>query len=244
MSVPGSARGGAQASTWVSRLPLIALISAVIAGPLGIGLGAWALARARRMAVSLPALAVAAVGIGIVQTSAVTIWAASGGGPLNSSLTSSATTSEWTYPTTPPPTGPANPSPEPPSRPRPTNIEQIAPPRVNTYEAKGFSADPGPVTAGAIAAERGNYTSPKDTIGVTVAQWPTEAEAQTHAQEGGVSDYGPDALRTSGVVSFGSYWYYELNDKGTVYWNQGNFSASFTGKPLQVQEFFLSFPKY
>ena len=226
-----------------ARLPLVALVSSLVVGPLGAGLGVWAVVRSRRAGRPNPALAVAAIVLGIVQTVGITVWAVSRGSVPQSGPTPAVSTTAWTYPTTPPPSGPANPPSQTPTRPQPTSIEQVVPPKVERYQATSFSPAPSTVHQGAVAAKTGSYTNARDTIGAAFSQWPTAEAAARHAREAGIADYGADALRTSGNVSCGAYWYYELNGVGTVYWSQGTISASFTGKPYEVQEFFLSFPK-
>lgn len=227
-----------------ARLPLWALLSAFVVGPLGVGLGVWSVAEKRRAGARVSALAVAAIALGIVQTVAVASWAGAGGPGLPGSPTPGSTSTPWTYPSTPPPSGPATPAPSvTPTKPLPTTIEQVMPPSVGPYQAKDFAEDKPTVEKGAVAAQTGTFTSSKESIGATFSQWPTEAAAARHARESGDATYGADALRGTGKYSSGDWWYYELNGKGTVYWTEGTISAAFTGDPYEVQDFFLGFPK-
>lgn len=234
------------ASASSRRLPWAALVASLVAGPLGVVLGAWSAVSARRAGARIPRLALAAVAVGIVQTVLVGSWLVSQGALLTGpkpGATVTPTSPSMTYPTTPPPSGPAGPPPTSASPSAlPTTIEEV-PAKVDTYRADEFRDDEKTVQEGAVAAKTGSYSSPRDTIGATYSQWPTAGAAMAHAQQAGVDEYGADALRASGSINGGKYWYYELDGRGTVYWSQGLISASFTGEPRQVQEFFLRFPK-
>ncbi len=242
MSGTGPARA---ASNLSDRLPLIALLSALVVGPLGMALGAWSLIGSRRRGRPLPQLAIAAVALGAVQTVVLVSWAVTAFPGLRPSSGPTPVTSSaaWTYPTTPPPSGPVSPPPPTTPGPLPTSIDQVTPPKVDTYRADQFTPDQTPVDQGAVAAKTGSYTGPQATIKVKLSQWKTATEAAQHAERTGSAEYGASSLRASGTIAQGKYWYYELKGQGTVYWNEGTISASFTGKPLEVQEFFLSFPK-
>lgn len=228
------------------RLPWIALAASVVVGPAGALLGVWSLVRTRRNGAGKSSIALAAVVVGVIQTILVGSWLATAQGSFLTGPKPGATvtaTPSVTYPTTPPPSGPtgAVPTVAPPTA-GPTSLEQV-PDRVDTYHAGEFTPDEKTVQDGAVAAKTGSYTSPQDTIDAAFSQWPTPEAAAAHAEQAGIDEYGADALRASGDINNGQYWYYELNGRGTVYWTQGNLSSAFTGKPRQVQEFFLRFPK-
>lgn len=244
MTHPTNAPAGTDSPDKLARLPLWALLSSLVVGPLGVGLGVWSVADRRRAHTKVPGLAIAAIALGLVQTVAVASWAAGGPGLPGADPTPLPASTPWTYPTTPPPSAPVDPVPsETPTKAPPSSIGEVMRPTVGPYEAKDFSEDKAAVEKGAVAAQTGTFTSSDETIGAAFSQWPTEAAAAAHARAAGNATYGPDALRGSGSYSSGDWWYYELDGKGTVYWTDGTISSSFTGDPYEVQDFFLGFPK-
>lgn len=228
------------------RVSIVALVTAFIVGPLGIALGAWALSRLRRSGQKGRGLATAAIAVGVVQTVALVGWG-SGlvSGPTEPEQTQSSPVPTWTYPTTPPPSGPIEQPSTTPTPPTASSLEEFIPPAVDNYSPGDFEEDTETLDAGATEAQQGNFTSGGDVIGVQMSQWPTAEDASRHAQESAAAQYDAANMLTSGSIRSGAgqYWYYEKDGKATVYWYDGTFSAQFSGKPMEVQEFFLRFPK-
>lgn len=229
------------------RVSLVALVTAFIVGPLGVALGAWALSRIRQSGRKGRGLATAAIAVGLIQTVALVGWGA--GFVLSPATPGESESGEpvptWTYPSTPPPSGPVESPSQTPAPPAATSLEEFIPPAVDNFEQADFEDDSDTLDAGATEAQQGTFTSGDDVIGVQMSQWPTAEDASRHAQESAARDFDAASMLTSGSIRSGSgqYWYYEKDGQATVYWYDGTFSAQFSGKPMEVQEFFLRFPK-
>lgn len=229
------------------RLPLVALVAALLVGPVGVALGIAAL---RQQSRTQPGrgLAIAAIVVGAVQT-VVVGWAliAGGAGAGPASNPSPAATS--TYPSTPPPSGPVlEPSESPtPKEAKAENLGEFIVPGVDSYDWAVGGADDEEKAAGAVDAEQGTYTAKDELINAAMAEWPTVEQARERAQHNAETEAAAQGWRlvSDGQLGRGAgyFWYYEKDGVGSVFWHYGKFSAHFTGSPNEVQEFFLRFPK-
>lgn len=227
-------------------LPTAAVIAAVLAGPLGLALGAWWLTRNRDPRTPGRTAAFAAVIIGALWT--VGAGVGIGLGIAARSSTPSTDPSAWTYPSTAPantnfPVDTATPTP---GTPTATSLDEFVPAEVSTFTWEGRD-DPDTVAAGAQAAETGTFTSDGEVIQAGMAAWDSAGTASAHAQQAASERFASGDLRGEGTIRSGGghWWYYQRDgeDRATLFWYFGRFSAEFTGTPLEVQEFFLSFPK-
>ena len=235
-------------------LPLVAVLLAFLVGPLGVGLAIWWL-RNRSGEPSQRSLARTAVVIGVLQTLLVMVVVLvlagrheeAPGSPTAPSSTSTASarqTPTRNYPTTPPPSAPTG-TPPAPMPPTATSLAEFVPASVYQYEWQAAGDDAAALEAGAVAAVAGTFDADDQAVTARMAQWPTPADATSFALAKAMDDFGDSPPLAEGAIRSGAghYWYYERDGVGTLYWYLGSFSAEFSGQPLDVQEFFVNFPK-
>ncbi len=227
------------------RLPLVALIAALLVGPVGVALGVGALRQQSRTP-RARGLAIAAIVVGAVQTIVVG-WALITGGAGIGPASTSPPAATNTYPSTPPPSAPVlEPSESPtPKDVKADNLGEFIAPGVDSYDWAAGGPDAAETAAGAVEAEQGTYTADSELINAAMAEWPTVEQARERAQRNAETEAAGWRLVSDGPLGGGTgyFWYYELDGVGRVFWHYGKFSASFTGSPNEVQEFFLRFPK-
>lgn len=191
-------------------------------------------------------VAIAGAGLGAVVIVAAAVGLSSGWRPLQTPTPTPSTT-PWTYPSTPPPSAAipdatSTPTPTPPAA---SSLKEFVAEGVDSFDWSGKGDDSVAIDEGAVGAKVGTYASNDSSIGAAMAEWKTPEDAAAHAKLRAERAFPGVAALGDGPIAGGAghYWYFERDGKGTVFWYHGRFSAEFSGDPMEVQEFFLRFPR-
>lgn len=222
--------------------PLMALIAAILLGPVGIAL-AMVQRRADRHAGERPSgLTTVALVVGVVQTLAL---AGIGVNLLRTDISTAKERSVVERAVDNRTPGPRASSTLPPPEEGETEPEAAAISDYLPSEVAGMTT--GPVTdeadtlaKGAESAVRTTYTKRDRTIEVRTARWPSDTAAEEAVTAIQSELAGADFTKTGefGAPRVGTYWYYERAGVGTLLWIQDGHVSRATGDPMTVQEYF------